>query len=306
MAPVDNAKSNSLPVALFGGHMLLVAALTANILVQTRRAAQSLPPSTRTRAQNARRRRNAVVFSLIAAASLASVGSFAFLWRAISYVRWAEAKHYATPNSIWSGWHTTGSHARWRLGDWVSDIDLVREFDEVGIRKPEGFLYTSQYFVGLLASAIFMGAEGRRRDLAPSLIASFVLLCSLGSLGFALSLFFVTILYTPTSVGRDESPRHDAFFTPSPMVYDVGIIVSLLTLNSFPELMAEYGDKSMLRLSYLAMPLFFAFAPQASRPSVPRTLQLTRPRLCRSASGPSTRPRQLPIGRTQRSFTFSR
>jgi len=90
------------------------------------------------------------------------------------------------------------------------------------------------------------------------------------------------------------------------MVYDVGIIVSLLTLNSFPELMAEYGDKSMLRLSYLAMPLFFAFAPQASRPSVPRTLQLTRPRLCRSASGPSTRPRQLPIGRTQRSFTFSR
>lgn len=272
MAPVDNAKSNSLPIALFGGQVLLVAALTVNVLVQTRRAALSLPPSTRTRSQNATRRRNAVVFSLLAAASLATVGSFAFIWRAISYVRWAENEHYATPNSIWAGWHASGSLPRWHLGDWISDIDLVREFDQVGIMKPEGFLYTSQYFVGLLATAIFMGAEGRRRNLSTSSIASFVLLCSLGSLGFALSLFFVTILYTPTAVRRDDSPRHDAFFTPSPIVYDVGIVLSLLTLNSFPELIAEYGDKSMLRLSYLAMPLFFAFAPQASKPVLARLL----------------------------------
>lgn len=96
-----------------------------------------------------------------------------------------------------------------------------------------------------------------------------MLLSSLGSLGFALSLFFITILYTPTSVRRDDSPRHDAFFTPSPIVYDAGIVASLLTLNSFPELISEYGDKSMLRLGYLAMPLFFAFAPQVSIPMRP-------------------------------------
>ncbi|CBX99662.1 hypothetical protein IAQ61_005086 [Plenodomus lingam] len=262
MAPVENAKSNSLPIAIFGGQIVLVTVLTANVLLQARRAAKSLSPSTRTRLQNSIRRRNAIVFSLLAAVSLASVGSFAFIWRAISYVRWAENKHYDTPNSILNGWSATGTEARWHLGDWISDIDLVREFDSVGIMKPEGFLYTSQYFVGLLAAAIFMGAEGRRRNLSTSTIASFVLLCSLGSLGFSLSLFFVTILYTPTTVRRDDSPKHDAFFTPSPMVYDLGIVVSLVTLNSFPELISEYGDKSMLRLSYLAMPLFFAFAPQ--------------------------------------------
>ncbi|KAF2845934.1 hypothetical protein T440DRAFT_472240 [Plenodomus tracheiphilus IPT5] len=262
MAPVENAKSNSLPIAIFGGQIVLVTALTANVLVQARRAAKSLPPSTRTRSQNSTRRRNAVIFSLLAAASLAAVSSFAFIWRAISYIRWAENRHYATPNSILGGWSATGTEARWHLGDWISDIDLVREFDSVGIMKPEGFLYTSQYFVGLLAAAIFMGAEGRRRNLSTPTIASFVLLCSLGSLGFSLSLFFVTILYTPTTVRRDDSPKHDAFFTPSPIVYDLGIVASLVTLNSFPELISEYGDKSMLRLSYLAMPLFFAFAPQ--------------------------------------------
>ena len=100
-----------------------------------------------------------MTFSIIALLSLLSVGSFAFLWRAISYVRWAEHNKHDIPGSLWGGPYGTGEE-RWYLGDWIADIDLVREFDAVGIMKPEGFLYTSQYFVGLIASAIFMGAEG--------------------------------------------------------------------------------------------------------------------------------------------------
>jgi hypothetical protein len=161
MAPVETAHSNSLPVALFGGQVFLVIVLSAHVLLTTRRAARSQPPSTHTRSQDAARRRHAIVFSIIALLSLLSVGSFAFIWRAISYVRWAEHSNRALPGSIWSGWHATADQGRWHLGDWVSDIDLVREFDAVGIMKPEGFLYTSQYFVGLIASSIFMGAEGK-------------------------------------------------------------------------------------------------------------------------------------------------
>ena len=298
MAPVDTdaaTRSNSLPIALFGGQVLLVTGLTAHVLLTARRAAKSLPPSTRTRSQDPVRRRQAFTFLILALLSLASVTTFAFIWRAISYLHWAEKGHHETPGSLWSGWYGTGTEATWHLGDWISDIDLVSEFDAVGIKKPEGFLYTSQYFVGLLATSIFMGAEGelqtwlderikllhmwtalltamcysgRRRNLSTSTIASFVLLSSLGSLGFALSLFFVMILYTPTTVHRDDSPLHDALFTPSPIVYDLGIVASLLTLNLFPELISEYGDKSMLRLGYLAMPLFFAFAPQVSNTNI--------------------------------------
>lgn len=148
------------------------------------------------------------------------------------------------------------------MGDWITDIDLVRQSDAVAIHKPEGFLYTSQYAVGLLASSIFIGVEGHRRNLSPSTVASFVLLGSLGSLGYALSLFFVTILYTPISEHNDDTPLHDALFTPSPIVYDVAIGASAIALNLFPELVADYGDTRVTRLVYLAMPLFFAFAPQ--------------------------------------------
>jgi len=162
MAPVDTAvssRSNSLPIALFGGQVFLVVVLTARVLFTTWRAAKSQPPSTRTRSQDPARRRHAMTFSIIALLSLLSVGSFAFLWRAISYVRWAEHNKHDIPGSLWGGPYGTGE-GRWYLGDWIADIDLVREFDAVGIMKPEGFLYTSQYFVGLIASAIFMGAEG--------------------------------------------------------------------------------------------------------------------------------------------------
>ncbi|KAF1844336.1 uncharacterized protein K460DRAFT_317782 [Cucurbitaria berberidis CBS 394.84] len=265
MAPVDTdaaTRSNSLPIALFGGQILLVSGLTAHVLLTARRAAKSLPPSTRTRSQDPARRRYAITFSILAFLSLASVTTFAILWRAVSYVRWAEHGNHWTAGSLWNGWYGTGDDGRWHLGDWITDIDLLRESDAVAIMKPEGFLYTSQYFVGLLASSIFMGVEGHRRNLSTVTVASFVLLSSLGSLGYALSLFFVTILYTPISQQRDGKPLHDTLFTPLPIVYDLGIIISVLSLNLLPELVAEFGDVRVMRLGYLIMPLFFAFAPK--------------------------------------------
>lgn len=163
MAPVDTdaaTRSNSLPIAIFGGQIILVTTLTAHILITARRAAKSLPPSTRTRAQDPVRRRHALIFSGLAALSLASVTTFAVLWRALSYVRWAEHKNHDTPGTIWSGWYGTGEAERWHLGDWITDIDLLRENDSLAVMRPEGFLYTSQYIVGLLAASIFMGVEG--------------------------------------------------------------------------------------------------------------------------------------------------
>ena len=75
-------------------------------------------------------------------------------------MRWAQHNNQEIPGSLWSGWYGTGEEEQWHLVDWIADIDLVRVFVAVGIMKPEGFLYTSQYFVGLIASSIFMGAEG--------------------------------------------------------------------------------------------------------------------------------------------------
>lgn len=267
MAPLDpnsTAQSNLKPIALFSGQVLLVVGLTTKVLLTARRAARSLPPSTVTRTQEPVRRRHAIAFSVLAFLSLAAVTTFAVMWRAISYVDWAERGNHKTPGGLWTGWYGTGDDGvgNWRLGDWLSDKNLVQESDTIAVSQAETFLYTSQHFVGLLTNSMFMGVEGRRRSLPSSTVASFVVLSAIGSLGYALSLFFVTILYTPFAMHNNDTPRHDALFTPKPAVLYVPVILSLLTLNGLPGLLVKNEDITLLRIGYVAVPLFLAFAPQ--------------------------------------------
>lgn len=126
-----------------------------------------------------------------------------------------------------------------------------------------------------------LATTGHRRNLSSTAIASFVVLSATGSLGYALSLFFVTILYTPLTVHRKDTPRHDALFTPRPVVYDTLIVMSLLSVNAFPSFMEQGGDSRILRLGYFIIPLLFSFAPKVSTSLLASQLQLlTCNRLC--------------------------
>ncbi|KAF2657657.1 hypothetical protein K491DRAFT_594607 [Lophiostoma macrostomum CBS 122681] len=267
MAPLDpNAvsKSNALPVAILATQAATVAALTVYLGRNIRRAARALPPTTGTRAQEPVRRRNVAIFSALAFLSLASVTTFSVAWRVLSYFEWAEKDIHEAPGSLWTGWYGTGDEGvgRWRLGDWWSDTDLATDTDIVAVASPEGLLYTGQHLVGLATSAMFMGIEGRRRNLPSKTIAAFILLGGIGSLGFALNLFFVTMLFTPFAVHDDASPRHDALFTPRPSVFYVPAIATLFVINYLPTLLTRESNVILLRVSYLAMPLVLALAPQ--------------------------------------------
>lgn len=163
MAPVVSdvsARNNLFAYVPFGGHIALVIGLTAHVLLVARRAAKSLPPGTSTRAQEPLRRNYAILFSVIAALSLASVATFAVYWRAASYVRWIQSDAVKSPNALWNGWYGTGDEGRYYFGDWVNDFNLKKEADSIAVKTPEGFLYTSQHFIGLMASSIFFGVEG--------------------------------------------------------------------------------------------------------------------------------------------------
>jgi hypothetical protein len=108
-------------------------------------------------------------------------------------------------------------------------------------------------------------STGQRRNLKPSTIAAFVLLGATGSLAYALSLFFVTILYTPTTIHREDTPLHDTLFVPSPGLYYAIIGPSLLLVNGLPTIMGLTMDHrivSALRAGKIAVPLLLAFAPQ--------------------------------------------
>ncbi|KAF1364387.1 hypothetical protein EJ07DRAFT_162175 [Lizonia empirigonia] len=238
MAPVEThaaAHSNNLPVVLFGGQTLLVAGLSAHVLLTTRRAARALPPATRTRAQNNVRRRHARIFSALALLALVGVTAFAVAWRVVSYVQWAELGSHDAPGSLWHGWYGTGN---WLLGDWIRDVDLARESDAVAVLAPEGFYYTAQHFVALVASAVFIGVEGHRRNLSPWTVAAFV------------------------TLAPSDTPLTDALFTPRPAVYWTPIVLALLGLNEFPNLVVHRDVFHILRVGYIAVPLFLAFAPQ--------------------------------------------
>ena len=89
-----------------------------------------------------------------------------------------------------------------------------------------------------------------------------MLLSGIGSLGYALNLFFVTMLFTPFAVHDDASPRHDALFTPYPAVFYLPAITSLVVINYLPTLLTRESNVTLLRLGYFAMPIILAFAPQ--------------------------------------------
>jgi hypothetical protein len=109
---------------------------------------------------------------------------------------------------------------------------------------------------------------GRRRNLTPFTIASFVVLSALGSLGFALNLFFVLVLYTPLALHDDHSTRHDALFTPkAPLLY-VPVVGSILLQQFLPYFIARRSDLVVLRSAYFVVPLFLAFAPQIVPPTL--------------------------------------
>lgn len=267
MPPVEPsviARSNSLPLALFSGQALLVVGLSTHIIHHIRVAAASLPPSPSTRNQTSVRNRNATVFAVLALLSIASVTTFSVAWRLLSYLEWADKGSHESPVGLWTGWYGTGDAGvgTWRLGDWWSDVSLFQQSDEVALHSTGGYLYTTQHFIGLTAAALFFGVEGRRRNLPKRLIAASVLLSQIGSLGCALNLFFIVILFTPIAQHTQEIGRLDATFTPHPALFSLPIVGSLFALLNLPALIHRGRDITALRVGYIAVPFYLAFTPQ--------------------------------------------
>jgi hypothetical protein len=166
MVPVDAPRDNTLPIIRFAGHGLIVAALSTHLIFIAYKAATHPSPLAYRRSQRSLRNRSAIAFLVLAFLSLASVSAFAFRWRILSYRRWASLHGHKVPNGLWSGWSRwsgtiNDAVGHWRLGDWLADVNLHRQADDVSILTPEGFLYTTQHVIGQLATSIFIGVEGR-------------------------------------------------------------------------------------------------------------------------------------------------
>lgn len=261
MAPLDpaaTARTNIYPITFFSAQVFLITLWLANIISHIRRAATSLSPPPSTRSQTSVRNRHAKVFGALAVISLISVSVFAVAFRVLSYFEWAEKGGHESPAGLWTGWYGTGDIGvgRWRLGDWFSDVDLNNQWAVAAMGSAEGIFYIHQHVVVFIATVIFFGAEGHRRKFPPTVIASYVLLSHYGSLGCALSLFFVAILFTPTSSHNTSRETRDATITPRPELY-IGIIVLFAGLIS-----QTSRTSAILRSISLVFPIYLAFAPK--------------------------------------------
>lgn len=267
MAPLDpvaTSQSNTYPLALFSTQIIFVAAASAHIIQHIRRAAKSLPTPPSTRNQTSVRNRHTKIFATLATLSLASVSTFAVAFRVLSYFEWADKGQHQSPVGLWTGWYGTGDNGvgRWRLGDWLSDVDLNQQSEVVTVHSVEGFFYTAQHYAVFIATSIFFGVEGRRRNIPNSVVAAYVLLSRFSSLGYALNLFLITILFTPTSLHSTEKERLDARFTPRPAVYCVPIVFFCGSLLYQPKLVTQGNALAALKIGYLLFPFYLAFAPK--------------------------------------------
>ncbi|OCK95837.1 uncharacterized protein K441DRAFT_686237 [Cenococcum geophilum 1.58] len=264
MAPVEPelTNSNTVPIALFSSQVLVIAGLTTTALYTIRRAWRTLPPSHNTRLQQVWRRRAVFVFSFLAVASLAVQTAFSVAWRVLSYQEWARQGDYETSNGIWTGWYGTGEEGVGvQLGNWMKDVDLVREANRYVVQSPRAFVWTHQLFTGLIIASIFMGIEGQRRNLPATTIASFVLLSQICGLSFAQNLFFVLMLFTPIPLYSVLPPRRGHLWTPKPVVYLVPALLSLVCLHLMPSVENELVIM-FFRAGYFIVPLYLALAVQ--------------------------------------------
>jgi hypothetical protein len=88
------------------------------------------------------------------------------------------------------------------------------------------------------------------------------MLGSVGSLGFAQSLFFVIILYMPPGERHAISSLHSSLSAPHREFYYYPLALILLTLGFLPGALRNGNSLSPLRSVYLLAPFFFAFLPK--------------------------------------------
>ncbi|KAF2203457.1 hypothetical protein GQ43DRAFT_438778 [Delitschia confertaspora ATCC 74209] len=267
MAPIEAealSHTNVRPVLQFASQLVVNSGLTSYILFNIWHAAKTIPPLANTRSQSSIRRRHAFTFAMLGLLSLASVTTFGVAWRVLSYLAWADHEKHNHPPSLWSGWYGTGEEGvgNWRLGDWMRDVDLRKMTDAVAVGSTEGFAWTSQWYNGLVASALFMGVEGYRRNLPGALIAAFVALGQFGSLGFALNLFLITLLYIPVPLQRVSPLSPDRLSTPKPFFYWLPVIGAFGLLHYMRVLFNQGSDIAGLLNLYWGFPYFLAFAKQ--------------------------------------------
>ncbi|CAF9931090.1 MAG: hypothetical protein GOMPHAMPRED_005825 [Gomphillus americanus] len=207
MAPIEPDLTNSNTRSILAGATYLTTTATLVALIGYRvfyRAYISLPPSQYTRIREHSRKYSVDVFAGLAAVSLGIALYYGYQFLLLSYQIWAYERGEIIPTGLTTEEGLlSASGPRLFLGRWFHDTDLTGEFWEIAMEKTRRRWWTNQLLVSTAAWSSYVSVQGRARGI-PHLWA-FVALAPLTSLAFAMNLFFVAVLLTPTPIPSDAT-----------------------------------------------------------------------------------------------------
>ncbi|KAF4776064.1 hypothetical protein HER10_EVM0003299 [Colletotrichum scovillei] len=236
------AASNVRPLAIFTSYMVLAAGLTAKsigIIRNQRRASLSRNGAVAAPAH----RRALVVFSALAALSLATTWYHMFRFFEWSYGQWATTQAPAGLDST-----------ELRLGEWLHDTSLFKQAWASTLETGPRAWWSLQIFGFCANWSAILAAQAQRRCISHAWI--FVLLGQVVAISFASNLSFLAILCSETPERKTNDGKRYRQTVSSFSIHSVILFATLLWAMSIPS--AINHPKF---LSLLLGPHLLAFVP---------------------------------------------
>ncbi|KAF6807379.1 hypothetical protein CPLU01_15802 [Colletotrichum plurivorum] len=232
------AVSNVRPWAIFTGYMVLAAALTtkAIAIIRAQRRARSTGRSADGAGPAPSGRRAVVLFSLLAALSLATTWYHMFRFFEWSYGQWAIA-------------HVAGADADGlRLGEWLRDTSLFRQAWASTLETAPRAWWSLQIFGFCANWSVMLAVQSRNRNTPHAWV--FILLGQVVAISFAANLSFLAVLCS-------ELPDRKRTAAPSAFSWHTVLLFgNLLWATSIPSAVGKPGFMLLLLGPHL-----LAFAP---------------------------------------------
>ncbi|KAK3942983.1 hypothetical protein QBC46DRAFT_378629 [Diplogelasinospora grovesii] len=250
MAPVPlEDEPRYTPLLLAISHVAAAVYLTYKVGRGLYRSHQELGPAQDTRHRISQRRKSIPVFASLAAVAFALAVSSGLTYRALSWRFWAHERGLIGSHG-YANSYAHESHSSTKSGyyfaHWLSDTPIYLDALEIVAEKARRFWWGQQLDLATVSWNMFLTLEGRRRNI-PFLWA-YPLLAQLVSLSFAMNLFYVAVLLTPSTIpGRDSwqdsrlgrlwsrvFPPKPHNWRPKPLVFVLPLLLSYSTIFQLP------------------------------------------------------------------------
>ncbi|KAI0512631.1 hypothetical protein F5B22DRAFT_614665 [Xylaria bambusicola] len=211
MAPVPFTHPvRHLPLILAAGHLSSIAYFTYAVCDSLYTSYKSLGPVSNTRSRIEQRRKYTPLFLALAGIAFLAAAAGSIKFATLSYRTWAyehglDMRHRLLDESG-NYLLDDNNSSQLYIAQWLSDTPIYRDALEIVAERARRFWWGQQIDLGITAFSLMLATEGRRRNIP--MLTAFLALAHLVNLSFALNLFFVALLLTPSPLPEGDGDLH--------------------------------------------------------------------------------------------------